>query len=109
MITTGLDPRQVRDLVVRPVLDRLGLTKPLAAERLLMGTAAQESQFRYLRQIGGGPALGLWQMEPATFADLWRRFEARFDLREWTVYGAPPVDQLVWNLHLACAMARIAA
>lgn len=41
------------------------------AEDLLMGTCAQESALgRYRRQIGGGPALGIFQMEPETFNDI---------------------------------------
>lgn len=51
--------------VVRPVL-RVMSAWSQPAEDLVMGTAAQESRLTYLRQLGGGPALGLWQMEPAT-------------------------------------------
>ena len=40
------------------------------AVMLLMGTAAQESHFKYTLQIGGGPALGYFQMEPKTFVDI---------------------------------------
>jgi len=40
------------------------------ARDLIMGTFAQESNFKYTRQIGGGPALGYGQMEPATFNDI---------------------------------------
>lgn len=39
---------------------------------LLLGVAAQESGFVHTRQIGGGPARGFFQMEPATERDLWR-------------------------------------
>lgn len=38
---------------------------------LLLGTCAQESHLgKYRRQLGGGPALGIFQMEPATFNDI---------------------------------------
>lgn len=41
------------------------------AVNLLMGTAAQESHLgKYRKQLGGGPALGIFQMEPATFNDI---------------------------------------
>lgn len=41
------------------------------AVNLLMGTAAQESHLgKYRKQIGGGPAIGIFQMEPATFNDI---------------------------------------
>lgn len=47
------------------------------AEDLLMGTCAQESALgRYRRQIGGGPALGIFQMEPETFNNIKRNYLA---------------------------------
>jgi hypothetical protein len=46
-----------------------------SAVHLLLGTMAVESDFgRYIRQRGGGPALGRWQIEPETFADIRRRW-----------------------------------
>jgi hypothetical protein len=65
-----MNAAHLRDMVVRPTLQHLG-TWSLVDEQLVMGTAAHESDgFRYLKQAGGGPALGLWQMEPATYDDL---------------------------------------
>lgn len=47
-----------------------------SAVNLLLGTAAQESSFgKYNHQIDG-PALGVFQMEPATLRDLWENFLA---------------------------------
>lgn len=43
----------------------------VAAVELIVGTALVESGLRRLRQVGGGPALGLLQEEPATYRDLW--------------------------------------
>jgi hypothetical protein len=112
MLPSGLDPTQVRDLIVRPTLALLHLPSPRFAEHLIMGTGAHESLgFRYLKQVGGGPALGLWQMEPFTFQDLWSRIVLKTPLgrevQEFLVPGASPVSQLVWNLHFACAMCRV--
>ena len=50
-------------------LKGIGLHSTNAVE-LIMGTFAQESNFKYVRQIGGGPALGYGQMEPVTFNDI---------------------------------------
>ena len=48
----------------------------LAAENLLLGTAAHESGgFEYLYQVNG-PALGFFQMEPATLDDLYTHYLA---------------------------------
>lgn len=42
---------------------------------LLMGTSAHESfGWRYRRQLGNGPALGFFQMEPFTHDDCWSNF-----------------------------------
>ena len=68
-----IDPVQLRNLVVRPVLKQLELWSE-SAENLLMGTAAQESQLgTYIEQIRG-PAVGIFQMESATHDDLWKNF-----------------------------------
>lgn len=45
-----------------------------AAVNLLLGTAIQESGLRHMRQIGGGPALGFYQIEPATYDDLMKTY-----------------------------------
>lgn len=112
----GLDVRQVRDYVVRPVLEDLGVWS-LPAEALVLGTAAQESQFVNLHQVGGGPALGLWQMEPATFDDLFVSYLAfrpgldrtvRALISAANAAGRPPLAlELAWNLRLGAAMCRL--
>jgi len=61
-----INKTQLRDLIVRAT-GAIGLQHP-AATNLLLGTAAQESRMgHYMRQLYGGPALGILQMEPATF------------------------------------------
>lgn len=97
--------------VVRPVLMQLSLWSQ-AAENLLLGTAVQESGLRYLRQLGRGPALGVYQIEPATHDDVWTNFLAfRPALAESLSRLAAPVPdrrtQLVLNLAYATAMARL--
>lgn len=70
----GIRARHLRERVIRPALIFVGLHSE-AAEELLLGTACQESHCGdALAQIGGGPALGVWQMEPATHDDIWRNF-----------------------------------
>lgn len=45
------------------------------AENLLLGTCAQESRLGTdRRQVGGGPALGIYQIEPATEQSLWHDY-----------------------------------
>lgn len=62
---------------IRPALQALDPLIPysLAAENLVLGTAAHESGgFKWRRQQGTGPALGLWQVEPATLTDIYDNF-----------------------------------
>lgn len=102
-----MDPEHLRDLIVAPVLHHLGMWS-LAAEQLLLGTAAQESKLRYLRQLGGGPALGLWQIEPATERDIWNNYLAfRQDLEARIRDLQSPFQGLAVNLPYGCAMARL--
>ena len=55
-----MDVRQFAHAIVRPTLYALDLHSP-AAERLMLGTAAHESDgLRYIRQLGGGPALSFF-------------------------------------------------
>lgn len=90
-----ISPDQFRTEIVRPVLQGLGLHSD-AAENLLMGTAAHESKLVYLRQVGGGPARGLYQIEPATAKDIVGRYiELRPDLKaavDHALYGLLPAD-----------------
>ena len=101
---------------MRPTLEAIELWSE-ASERLVMGTAAHESAgFRYVRQLGGGPALSLWQIEPATYRDLMintlpglrpglrARFAALFPAP-----GRPCPDpsQLVRDLALGAAVCRL--
>ena len=104
-----LDIKQFRELVIRPALEALHLWSE-AAEELVLGTALQESGLRYLEQIGGGPAMGLWQMEPATHNDIHANFLAyRGDLssRLNSLAVVPNAMSMVGNLWYGAAMCRI--
>lgn len=99
---------QLLKLIIRPVLNQLQLGG-IAAENLLLGTCAQESQFgTYLAQISG-PALGIYQMEPATFDDIYDNFLAyRIDLltKVKSISLRNP-GAIIYNLSYATALARI--
>jgi hypothetical protein len=75
-----------------------------------MGTAAVESSLIHYRQLGGGPALGLWQMEPETFHDCWGRFIAYRPEIAAPLYAlgfSGHEDDLAHNPWIAAAFARI--
>jgi len=123
-----IDPRQLREYVVRPTLRAMSAWS-LEAEELVLRTAMVESGLSFLRQHGGGPARGIWQIEPATHRDNWinwlprrpaayagvmRAMGTRSD-GAWESYeyespsalAARLEDQLTWNLSYCCAHARI--
>ena len=83
------------------------------AVELMLGTAAQESAyFKYRKQLGGGPALGGYQMEPATFYDICINFLAyKPDLRAkiLKISGVEKLDakDLETNDVLATCMCRV--
>lgn len=58
---------------IRDALQKIASWSP-AAEDLVIGTWAQESELRYVVQLGGGPGRGLGQMEEATHDSLWANF-----------------------------------
>ena len=100
-----LDRDHFRDQIVIPACERLGLASPEAIE-LLVGTAIQESRLTYLTQLGSGPALGLFQIEPATHDDVWTHVvqsRARFT----GALGVRSVERLVYDLRYGAMIARL--
>jgi hypothetical protein len=79
----------------------------LAAEELLLGTACQESQLRYVVQLAGGPALGLFQMEPATHDDIWDNFMAYQPRVLQARIVRLKAQRMIGNLWYAAAMCRL--
>lgn len=110
----------LKNKVIIPTLDELGLLSQ-SAINLLLGTCAVESNLgRFDRQVGGGPALGIFQVEPPTnklVLDWLLRnkpdlFEIVIDIRGKThVTGGivtPDINKaaLQYNDHYSCAIAR---
>lgn len=120
-----LDIKQLHRFVVKPALEHIGLAG-LAAERLVIGTGLTESGLVYLDQKGRGgedgwgPALGLFQMERATFNDHMKWLTPREGyagqpkllaaLRELgcaATWQSDPWRDMAGNLYFAAAMCRI--
>lgn len=103
---------QLRTRVVAPALAALGLGDGDVAVNLVLGTAAQETGGRFLAQYPAGPALGLWQEEPATHDDMMTNFlvfrpQLAARLAALAVPGMDRADQLTWNLRYAAACCRL--
>jgi len=102
---------QLRDLVIKPTLQYLGMYSH-DAENLMAGTCAVESRMgEYIKQLGNGPALGIFQMEPATHDDIWDNYISYrrpiADKVKALMTPDDPHTQLITNLAYATAMARI--
>lgn len=90
----------LKSLIVR-VLKEYNLYSESALV-LLLGTAAQESKFGfYIRQLNSGPALSIFQIEPATFNFLKKKYSSRFDLEK--IY----FEELEYNLKSAILFCRL--
>ena len=111
-----IDHHQLRDLIIKPTLEYLDPHIPYseAAVELLMMTCAHESHLgTYLSQIGG-PALGIYQMEPATERDIYDNFLKYRDCLSEMVVGVSGRYYremndlfLTGNLMYQTAMARV--
>ncbi len=113
----SIDKTQLKELIIEPVLGHLDLYSESAVQ-LLLGTAAAESNMGdYIKQVGGGPALGIYQMEPSTNQDVHDNYLSyriglkgkvnRLAFREDESLGMFQADEMIGNLYYATAMARI--
>jgi hypothetical protein len=105
----SIDKDQLRELI-REVLTEVGLHSD-SAEELLMMTAATESHLgKYIQQVGG-PAAGIFQMEPTTEQDIWDNYlEYNNELTNrilTTIGGGLSKFELRANLTYQIIMARI--
>lgn len=109
-----IDAKQLRDYVIAPALKDMSMWS-LAAEKLMVMTAAHESHMgHYLHQVKG-PAMGIYQMEPATFLDMFQTYLDRADkidlkrrlMNACNLAEEPARDRLIYDLRFATIMARL--
>jgi hypothetical protein len=95
--------------VIRKACEHLRLWSPVAEELLMLTWAHESEGGKYRKQVGGGPALGVFQMEPATFNDIVKNYlKYRPEVYELVKQLGPLNSQeLVNNDLLAAAMARL--
>lgn len=103
--------------VIKTALTRITAVKhPLwspEAEELLIMIAAHESHMgKYLRQLGGGPARGVFQIEPATLLDNYRNFidirpKLAAQIEAVSGCGVLNLDQLQFNPIYGAIHARL--
>jgi hypothetical protein len=102
----------MRNCIIRPTLKTVGLWSP-SAENLLLGTMLVESGGEFLKQHPG-PALGLYQCEPATHQSIkdYLNIKRNSILKDKVLTSCymsvlPPDDALVWNLRYATLISRL--
>ncbi len=117
-----IDVEQLIEHVIYPSLKSIGMYSG-SAVNLLVGTAAVESNLgQYIHQVGGGPACGIWQMEPKTYDDIVESYLSyRHELTEdiadflgmsfdWDgcqYFFYPSASEMCGNMYLACIFARL--
>ncbi len=107
-----MDKDKMLNEIIVPVLQYLDMDSD-SARNLLLGTFAQESAMgKHVEQVGGGPALGIGQMEPRTHDDIWQNYLAyrpalAQKINQLLVSGHSKLDQLKWNSAYATAMSRV--
>ncbi len=108
-----MDIKQLRELIIRPALQIIE-KHSLAAENLLVGTAIIESNAGdFVKQVQG-PALGIYQCEPATYKAItnWLLRMDNIRIRKSCLSACyldilPPVEMLIYNLRWATIICRI--
>ena len=112
-----MNSQQLLDYIIKPTLEYMGGNyNSKNAQMLLLSTAAIESKCGYYIKQINGPALGIWQMEPATESDIWLNCDALQDDEFYKMVGLmlPPTHEqsnseldLITLPTYACAMARL--
>jgi len=104
----------LKQYIIKPSLEYLGLYSE-SAKNLLLGTLAVESKMgHYLHQVNG-VALGICQMEPNTHHDIWHNYLSQPSkkdlLRRILVYfdasTRPMPERMIYDLRYAIVMCRL--
>lgn len=107
-----INVQQLRELIIKPALQDLQMYSEEAEELLVFTCAVESGGGTYIKQING-PALGIYQMEPTTFFDIWQHYITHKNdlflklITQFACASFPTEDRLVWDLRFATAMARI--
>lgn len=107
-----IDNKQLRELIIKPSLDLLQMYSAEAEELLVFTCACESLGGTYLKQIKG-PALGIYQMEPATYTDIWQNYIKNHGMvvnlltLNFACHNMPLPERMIYDLRFATAMARL--
>lgn len=112
LLPLPLTPAQVHDLILPRALE--GRFRSARADVQLLAIGLQESKFKYRRQMGNGPAKGLWQFERGGGCAGVLRHPSSKSYMEHACreHGVAPTAAGLWNALetddlLACKAARL--
>jgi hypothetical protein len=103
---------QFRENILAPALDALQIRSKELAELLVFTCAVESAGGTYVKQIQG-PALGIYQIEPNSFTDVWQNYAIRkpdvLNLLALNlgVHRVPEPREVITNLLLATAMCAL--
>lgn len=103
---------QLRELIIKPALENLVMLSDDAVELLVFTCAVESGGGTYLKQLNG-PALGIYQMEPETYNDLWYNYIQKKPsillklVTNFECNRVPDEYRLIYDLRYATAMTRI--
>lgn len=107
-----LNHEQLRKLIILPALSKLQQYSDDAVELLMFTCAVESNGGTYVKQEKG-PALGIYQMEPKTYNDLWANYiRHRSDISlilgtQFNAYRMPDENRLIYDLEFSTIMARL--
>lgn len=118
-----MNPKQLQAEIIDPTLKALGLYSTHASNLVLATAWVESDGLSAIRQYRGGPARGLWQVEPATADDIVNRYlqarskaALRHRLADWVhwyqlsmgkVERGELRQQLTGNLYFGAALCRL--
>ncbi len=103
---------QFRELIIKSTLNDLKMYSENAEELLVFTCAVESLGGTYLTQVGGR-ALGIFQMMPETYNDIWENYIkgkgglGLILLSNFHINFMPSEERLIYDLRYATAMARI--
>lgn len=107
-----LDSGQLANLIIKPALQDLNLFSEPMCQLLLFTCALESVGGTYIHQING-PSLGIYQMEPATYNDIWTNWIAAHQnlrlqfLHHFNASVMPDEHRLIYDIRFATAMTTI--
>ncbi len=94
----GICAEELRNFVIKPTLQQLGDWSPVA-ERLLLGTAAQESGLGFHLKYSRSRGLGIYQITPRTHTNVWDKYLIRSPDLASFVRGLASQHKFLTNPH----------